>query len=123
MVIDPREAALLQVDLRINHPGVILDNVRHHAPKLEPLALELFAWMTMILGADSKYWLFKQARTGANSFSLSDGYRNFHLRGDREGNIRVYTKARQGRLLETLTTRGQVRRFIQSLTEGGQIAA
>jgi hypothetical protein len=107
---------LLQVDLKTD-PGVILDNVRHHAPKLEGLALELFAWLTMTLGADQRNWVFKQSRGGPNSFSLSDGYRNFHFRGDHEGNLRVYTRARQGALIETLTTRTQVRRFIESLTE------
>jgi len=107
---------VLTVDLTSDH-DLLLRMVRHHAPAVEGVVLELLAYMSLELGSDSEPWQIRQSRVGANSFSLRGRGGEYHFRADHDGQggIRVYDRAREGNLVDTIATRGEAREFVKGL--------
>lgn len=109
---------MLTVNLN-SDPDVLLRMVRHHAREVEGVVLELLASITLVLGSDDEEWEVRQSRIGANSFSVrcKTHGEEFHFRGAGHGShdVLVYDRWQHGKLITTITTREEARRFVKGL--------
>ena len=96
----------------INEPESVKHAMMHHARELAPLVGMLA--MDFLLELQPYGWELRQSRDGANSFSISKGTTQFHLRGRREkGHWLIVVRDRycRGNVVAEIRTRADVFQF------------